>query len=361
MHLSSDADDEHVTRLSTWAASIEEQHKSGHDSDLRPIAIPPTSTSINMKTILNPSGEGPPNLFITPIQALCTSTHGSPALASACNETAAHLVSIVTTAANPTSELWRLWDAFFTSAIASNSSYAPYFALLDVLRAQLPTQPRNVVAGSEEEIYLRNYTQSDGQLHWSELPGFGSKWRDVHDILEAYRNWDSVHTSGPSDDSTANGLGISDGERYLRFCRFSAALLKATNGTDQVHPIQVFYTCRNVLESKGPKPSKEEANRLTTEQLWSLDIYAASIWLLDGGRALWETDHEYLREHWATTLDWKTELWPREDGLTTERWRLWEERLRSLSTEDGGLDEKVRDIATQAANEIKSILEEKVG
>jgi hypothetical protein len=107
-------------------------------------------------------GTGPPNQFITPIQALFTSTHGSAALASACSKTAANLVSIVTASANPTYELWQLWDAFFLGAIASESPYAPQLTLLDALRAQLPTQPTNVVAGSLQEIQLNNYTQSDG-------------------------------------------------------------------------------------------------------------------------------------------------------------------------------------------------------
>jgi hypothetical protein len=324
---------------------------SEESSSENPHLLLTTSTSIDMATAF---GTGPPNHFVTPIQAL--STHGSAALASACNKTAADLVSIVTASANPTSDLWQLWEAFFLGAIVSESPYAPQFALLDALRAQLPTQPTNVVAGSLEEIQLNNYTESDGQLHWSKLPGFDCQWRDEYDALESFRDWDR-----PSGDPTGNSLGISDGEYFLRFCRFSAALLKATHGEADVHPIQVFYTTRNVLESKGPKPKKEEGHTLTAEQLWSLDICAATTWLLGGGRALWETDYGFLREHYWESLDSKTELWPREDGLTAERWRLWEERLRALSTEDGSLDEKVRAEAIRAADEIKSILEEKLG
>lgn len=127
----------------------------------------------------------------------------------------------------------------------------------------------------------------------------------------------------------------------------------------QVHPVQVFHTCRNVLESKGSEPRKEEAHRLTAKELWALDIQAAATWLLDGGCALWETDYNYFRKHWAETLDWKTERWPREDSLTPERWQLWEERLRALSKEDKSLDNKIRAMAMEAADVIKSILEEK--
>lgn len=308
-----------------------------------------------MTTIINVLGTGPPNPFVTLIQDLLASTPNS----SAYSQAAAHLVTNVTTSADPVSEIWRLWDAFFRAVVASASTYGPHLAFLDALRAQPPTQPTNVAARSDEEIQLKNYTQTDGQLHWSKLPGFGWQWRDVHDVLEAHRDWDSVHASGPSDDPAANALGISGGEYYLRFCRFSAAFLKATNGKDQVHPVEVFYICRNVLESKGPKPRKEEAHRLTAEQLWALDVHAAATWLLDGGRALWETDHKYLREHWGKSLDWKTELWPREDGLTPERWRLWKERLRTLSNEDGCLNEETRALAIEAADVVKSILEER--
>jgi hypothetical protein len=312
-------------------------------------------------TALNVLGTGPPNEFVVPIQALFTSTHGSAALASACSKTAADLVSIVTTSANPAEELWRLWEAFFLGAIASESPYVPQLALLDALRAQSPTKPTNVRAGSLQENQLNGYTESDGQLHWLKLPRFSNQWRDVYDALEAYRDWDSVHASGPSDDPAADGLGISGGEYFLRFCRFSAALLKSTHGESEVYPMQVFYTTRNVLETKGPKPKKEEAHRLTAEQLWSLDICAATTWLIDGARVLWEADQAFLREYYGRSLNFKTELWPREDGLTAERWQLWEERLRALSTEDDVLDEEVRAGAIRAADEIKSILEEKLG
>jgi hypothetical protein len=108
----------------------------------------------------------------------------------------------------------------------------------------------------------------------------------VYDVLKAQRDPDSVHVSGPSDDSTANSLSVTGCEYLLRFCHISVALVKATNGKEQVRPIQIFDTYRNV-----------EAHRLTAGQLQSLDICAAATWLLDGGRALWETDREYLREH----------------------------------------------------------------
>ncbi|KAH8711962.1 hypothetical protein GQ44DRAFT_714184 [Phaeosphaeriaceae sp. PMI808] len=311
-----------------------------------------------MTTIIDILGTSGPNPFDAPIQTLVTSTQESSALEATRIEMAAQFIDSVTNAAHPVSVLYQLWDAFFRAAIASESSYVPHLALLDALRAHPPTQPITV-AMSTEATQLAQYTKADGQLHWSELPGFGWQWRDVHDVLEAHRDWDSAYASGPKEGAPTNGPALTGGEYYLRFCRFSAALLKDTNGKDQVHPVQVFYTCRNVLECKGPEPREEEAHRLTTKQLWALDIRAVATWLLDGGRALWETDYEYFRKYWADTLDWKSERWPREDGLTGERWRLWEERLRTLSKEDESLDDGTRAMAVEAADVIKSILAEK--
>jgi hypothetical protein len=306
----------------------------------------------------NVSGTGPVNHFVPLLRNRLTTTHDSLPLASACHETAAHIVDIVNTSADPAFALSQLWNAFFLTAIASEYPYEPQLALLEALRAHPPTQPTNVAAMSNEASMLRPYTKSDGHLHWPELPAFGWQRQDVYDALEAFRDWDSFPISGPSESPTANSLGISGGETYLRFVRFSVALLKTNIGKDYVFPIQVFYTTRSVLESKGPKPKEEEPHRFTAEEVWSIDIEAAATWLIDGARILWETDRENLRKLYGRSLDLPTELWPREDGLTPERWQLWEERLRALSTEDRGLDEKVRNLAIRAADEIKSVLEE---
>lgn len=93
------------------------------------------------------------------------------------------------------------------------------------------------------------------------------------------------------------------------------------------------------------------------EQLWALDVRVAATWMRDGGRALWEADYEELRRHWAAALNDKTELWPREYGLTRERWVLWGERLRALSIE-GSLDEETQAVVTEAADVVSAILEE---
>lgn len=73
-----------------------------------------------------------------------------------------------------------------------------------------------------------------------------------------------------------------------------------------------------------------------------------------GGPALWEADYEGLRQHWAAALDEKTELWPREEGLTRERWLFWGNRLRALSTE-GTLDKETVAVVIEAA-EVVSLL-----
>lgn len=198
---------------------------------------------------------------------------------------------------------------------------------------------------------LRSYTNADGKLHWQSLPRFSAQWRDVHDILEAWRDWDGVRLSGGS-------LSGSGDKYYLHFCLFSAMLLKEAKGKGEIHPIQVFYSCHNVLERKDPQPREPKPHRMSTEQLWALDVRVAAIWMRDGGRALWETDRDELRRHWGLALDDKTKFWPGEDGLTRERWLLWGERLPALSTDEGKLDEETRVVLGEAAEVVDAILGE---
>ncbi|GIK02217.1 hypothetical protein Aspvir_006266 [Aspergillus viridinutans] len=299
-----------------------------------------------MTTILDIPGTNPPNPFTTPIQALLLSTNPS----STPDETAAHLVTAVTTSPDPAHALWQLWDAFFT-AVATSTTHTPHLALLDALRTQPPTQPTNVRAGSDAQRSLRSYTSPDGKLNWGTLPRFSAQWRDVHDILEAWRDWDGVRDST----STATGRGA---ESFLHFCAFSAALLKATNRKGGVHPVWVFYACRDVLECERPQAHQPKAHIIPPEEVWALDVRVAATWVRDGGVALWEADHEELRRHWAAALDEKTELWPREDGLTRERWQLWERRLRELSAEGEVLDGETRAVVAEAAEVVSGLLKE---
>ncbi|KXX78610.1 hypothetical protein MMYC01_204491 [Madurella mycetomatis] len=306
-----------------------------------------------MTTILDIPGSQPPNPFSEPIQSALTAlTSGSgPTL----DDTAAHIVATVTDSPNPAHALWELWDAFFTAVATCQGPqpHAPHLALLDALRAQPPTQPSRVRAGSDADRQLRGCTQSDGKLHWSALPRFGAQWRDVHDILEAWRDWDGVRAS--ADESLSHGAG----EYYLRFCAFSAALLGVTAGEGGVHPIWVFHACRNVLERESPQPcGHPKPHRIPPEQVLALDVRVAATWVRDGGRALWETGSEELRRHWAAALDRKTELWPKEDGLTRERWQLWAKRLHILRTAEPSLDQETKAVVTEASEVVERILQE---
>lgn len=177
----------------------------------------------------------------------------------------------------------------------------------------------------------------------------------MHDVLEAWRDWDGVRDSG--EDKSTITLSSSGGEYFLRFCVFSAALLKVSKGKGNMHPISVFFACRDVLERDGPQPRSERAHRMSSEQLWALDVQVAATWMRDGGRALWEADYEELRD-WAAALDDKTELWLR-GGLTRERWILWGKRLRALSIQ-GILEDETVAVVIEAADVVSGILEDSI-
>ncbi|CAI7677224.1 unnamed protein product [Penicillium discolor] len=264
-----------------------------------------------------------------PIQALLTPRNHPPTPTPA--ETAADLVNTVTTSSDPAHALWELWDAFFIAVVTSSTSHDPHLALLDALHAHPPTQ-LNVRARSNTSSYI----EADGRLHWKKLPRFSAQWRDVHDILEAWRDWDGVRDSG------ADNYNIT-------------ALLKATRGKDNVHPIWVFFACRDALGRDGPQSRSAKAHRMSSEQLWALDVHVAATWMRDGGRALWKADYEELR-YWAAALDDKTELWLR-GGLTRERWILWGKRLRAFSIQ-GILEEETVAVVIDAADVVSGILED---
>lgn len=307
-----------------------------------------------MTTILDIPGSQPPNPFTEPIQSALTAliSGSGPTL----DDTAAHIVATITDSPNPAHALWELWDAFFTAVVTSPGpqAHAPHLALLDALRAQPPSPPSRVRAGSDAGRPQRGGTRPGGELRWSALPRFGAQWRDVHDILEAWRDWDGVRASA----AESLGAGAGAGEYHRRFCAFSAALLGATAGAGGVHLVWVFHACRNVLEREDPRPARPKPHRMPPEQVWALDVRVAATWVRDGGRALWETEPEELRRHWAAALDKKTELWPREDGLTRERWQLWASRLQLLSTAEAILDQETRAVVTEASKVVEDILQE---
>ncbi|OQD65190.1 hypothetical protein PENPOL_c006G01076 [Penicillium polonicum] len=296
-----------------------------------------------MTTILDVPGSNRPNPFSRPIQSLLIPRNHSSTPTPA--ETAADLINSVTTSSDPAHALWELWDAFFT-AVATSTSHHPHLALLDALQAHPPTQ-----LNARVRWKASSYTEADGKLHWQKLPRFNAQWRDVHDVLEAWRDWDGVRDSGEK--STISTLSSSCGEYFLRFCVFSAALLKASKGKVNRHPIWVFFACRDTLERGGPQSRPAKAHRMSSEQLWALDVQVAATWMRDGGRALWEADYEELRD-WAAALDDKTELWLK-GGLTRERWILWGKRLRALSVQ-GILEEEAVAVVIEAADVVSGFL-----
>lgn len=189
-----------------------------------------------------------PNPFSGPIQSLLTLRNHSPTPTPA--ETAADLVNSVTTSSDPAHALWEL---------------DPHLALLATLRAHPPTQPK-----LRARCNVSSSIEADRKPHWQKLPQFSAQWRDVHDILEAWRDWDGVRDSG-ADNSTISTLSSSGGEYFLRFCVFSAALLKASKGKGNVHLIWGFFACRDGLEYDGPHSRLQKARRMSSEQLWALD------------------------------------------------------------------------------------------
>lgn len=311
-----------------------------------------------MTSIFDVPGSNRPNPFSTPIQALLTTTSPSSSTATE-DDTVTSLVTCVTTSTDPSRALWQLWDAFFIAVATCRTSHTPHLSLLDALQRQQPTRPDNVQAGSDAERQLSRHVHADSRLHWSTLPGFSAQWRDVHDILEAWRDWDGVRASGHG------STGTSPANCYLSFCAFAASLLKVKTSQGKgkvdvptVHPIWVFYACRQVLEcehqdidSAKPKPHK-----IPADKVWALDVRVAAMWVRDGARALWETDRDELQRHWAAALDERTELWPRDDGLVLDRWRLWAERLRDLSTDEEHLDDETRGVLIEAAAVVGDIL-----
>ncbi|RDW84197.1 DUF3632 domain-containing protein [Aspergillus mulundensis] len=313
-----------------------------------------------MATFFDIPGSNPPTPFSAPIQALLASTPPS----STPDETASHIVDAVTSSPDPSSALWQLWDAFFTTVVNS-ASHGPHLAFLDALRAQPPTQPTHVRAATDAESYLRSYLGPDGKLRWSKLPRFDWQWRDDHDILEAWRAWDGIREDSAIGTITSK-LERTPAELFLRFIDFSTALLEVNHlrGGNGVSSISVFYACRNVLErdvghSGLPRPDRT-VHVISPDELWTLDVRVAATWMRDGGLALWEADGEDFRRHYAATLEFKTDLWPREDGLARERWELWGRRLRELST-DGSLDEETRAVVVEAAGVVTRLLEETDG
>jgi len=309
---------------------------------------------IAMTTIFDIPGTNLPNPF-TPIVDEYLSHSASQFSSPSVDRTASLVVEKVTACPDPGNALYLLWDAFFNSIVHTTStSFDSHLTLLSSIRAHPPTKPTNLLPGSDREktLLTSGHLQPDGLFHWSRPPLFPAQWRDTHDILEAWRNWDGIRPS-----TGTSTLSATPAEYFLRFVTFSAVLLSQTGNAGGVHPINVFYAARNILERQGMHAKEGEPghttggeHKLDAQQVWELDVRVTAIWLKYGGRALWEMDGAYLREHYARTLDWKTDLWNEGRGLTKERWDLWRGRLRDLEGEMEGETQK-------AAREASAVVE----
>ncbi|KAI4649988.1 uncharacterized protein J4E78_008269 [Alternaria triticimaculans] len=300
-----------------------------------------------MTSILDIPGTTLPNRFSLLIQEATTSIR-YPLLFSHLVE---KIIDAIATSYYADQAIWELWDAFFIAVTSCPPPYDYYIALLDAIRAQPPSKPK--------VPRLCRDAKHDGQLHWSELPGFDMYWGDAHSILLGRRNWNGIRDPGTEEDPFGSTTRIRPDQLYLRMCIFSATLMKHGRQTGVGYPMTVFYACRYALERVYEAPPELDSNlhSIPLEQVRALDIRVAAIWLRDGGWALWNTDHEELREHFAVPLDDETELWPSQDGLTPERWGLWEKRLWDLSTDEDKLDEETRAVVKEAYEVVEGILD----
>ncbi|KAK0658055.1 hypothetical protein B0T16DRAFT_341066 [Cercophora newfieldiana] len=302
-----------------------------------------------MTTLFDAPGTSPPNPFSTLIAPLNLSSEETNPSPSALASVAAQITHAVTTSTNPATSLWELWDAIFIPTATSRATHIPTLALLSAIRAQPPSLPSNVDWNDDAVRELKSHVdETDGKLHWETLPKFGWSWRDFHDILEANREW------------KAGWQGAS----FPTFVEFSALLLQERGEKGEVHPINVFYACSNILktrETSGDEKKEDQEKderKLTPEEVRAIDVRVVATWLKFGGRVLWEADQAELRKHFGAALDWERDLWPKKDGLTRERWAFWAERLWGLG-EDERFDEQLRTLVKEAAEVIEGLLEGK--
>ncbi|KAM7197099.1 hypothetical protein V8F33_005758 [Rhypophila sp. PSN 637] len=356
-----------------------------------------------MSSILDIPGTNPPNPF-TPIidKYLAQTTTDSNSPTDIATATAKAIVNHVTTSANPGNALYQLWDAFFNSVVRTplvennaSLSFEHHLTLLSSIRAHPPTGPTHPAV--KEGSYREHHLLTSGHLHrdensgshfdWRRLPLFPAQWRDTHDILESWRSWDGIRRAagGQGTGTTTRTGTYTPTEFHTRFVTFSAVMVQRQFETNQhgdvdqilIHPIWVFYAARGTLETDHPaggRPGdgdkREVITRegyLTPEKLWQLDINVAAIWLRYGGRALWGMDaSSNLREHYAATLDWETDLCKgdghrsRDGGISTARWTLWADGLRGLMegtvNQHYRLDKETRREVEQASKVLEDLL-----
>lgn len=296
-----------------------------------------SANKTTMTTILEDPRISPGNPLMDDLLPLLT-THLDAAKVST-------LLKTVNDSLRPWTALWNLWDAFFTVVVHS-SAQAQRLAFIGDVRAHPPTKPKSKGAPR----HLGGSLGADGQLHWSDLPGFGTQWSDAHGVLEARREW-NISIRGPGKESPLTTYATL----HLQYCGFSASLLKTMGRTGGVHPVRVFYEARNTLERDVPLDNDRGEGKMRPRDVWDLDVRVAAIWIRDGAGRLWDVDAHMLRQDWGNTLDSATDRWPRMDGLTLERWRLWRKRVRGLGGREELGDETKR-VLSQAAQVLEDLL-----
>ncbi|KAI4940371.1 hypothetical protein J4E86_011005 [Alternaria arbusti] len=301
-----------------------------------------------MTSILDIPGTTPPNRFSSLIQEAATSIRYPMLFGNRVEQ----IIDTIATSYDANQAIWELWDAFFIAVTSCPPPYDSHIALLDAIRAQPPSKPK--------VLRLCREAKHDGQLHWLELPGFDMYWWDAHDLLLGRRNWNGIRDPGTEEDPFGSTMRIRPDQLYLHMCIFSATLMKHGRQTGLVYPMTVFYACRYALERVHEAPPELESNThsIPLEQVQALDIRVAAIWLRNGAWELWNEDHKELRKHFAAALDDDvSELWPKDDGLTPERWGLWEKRLWDLSMDEDRLDEETRAVVKEAYEVVEGILD----
>lgn len=233
--------------------------------------------------------------------------------------TARLIVDNITNAHHPVTKRHRFWDIFFAGVIFSDRSHELCVDLLLKIRAHPSTTAKRILHGCAESK----------QLHWKTLPDFHVHWRELYDRL--YSRRDRLPEMG---DGSENGIpsgfpSKTNCNDYLRFVEFSAKALRWHVG--HIHPYHVFAACRDVLEQEGPKIREEQEDRLTSEDLWVLDVTATSSWVIFAAGTRFEMNSEMLRSQYEDELDAEQELWPRTDGLTRDRWLFWDGRFRGIA------------------------------
>ena len=305
-----------------------------------------------MTTILDPPGKNPPNPFSKHIETVVRNPKSAP-------ETVPLITTDIAAASDPSNARWQFWDAFFTAIV---SARAPIESELSTHSTgpDLVFKPNDDSSSHPHQSLLALFDE----LHETPVTDkFSAQWRDVHDILHAWRAWDGIRVTAQADDAQSGPPPSPDpvAPKFLRFCEFSAALV-GTRGyaREYVHVINVFYACRDGLESKPPSNDEDkrgagDPHQLLPEELWALDVRVAAVWVRSGGLALSKTSVDELRTHWSAALADKTHYYPQTDGLTLSRWMLWAERLDSF-VGDARLDQETQVLVREAALALDRVL-----